>query len=120
MVPYKQEVEELNKPPVHAFLSAFFLSFLLHSVESCWEREGRGGRREREREMEGKKGRRERKREIKNGNCFDPLTTVSQGENRHEKSRFKRVRSELQLGVLSSGLFMYLSGAFNLLSIYHL
>lgn len=49
MVPYKQEVEELNKPPVHAFLSAFFLSFLLHSVESCWKREGRGGRKERER-----------------------------------------------------------------------
>lgn len=64
MVPYKQEVEELNKPPVHAFLSAFFLSFLLHSVESCWKREGTGGRRERE--MEGRRGRRERKREIKN------------------------------------------------------
>lgn len=59
MVPYKQEVEELNKPPVHAFLSAFFLSFLLHSVESCEERgdrrkerekeKWRGGERERER-----------------------------------------------------------------------
>lgn len=63
MVPYKQEVEELNKPPVHAFLSAFFLSFLLHSVESCWKREGIGGRRETEREgRRGEGGGRERER----------------------------------------------------------
>lgn len=58
MVPYKQEVEELNKPPVHAFLSAFFLSFLLHSVESCEER-GIGGRRERKRNG-GEEGEKER------------------------------------------------------------
>lgn len=35
MVPYKQEVDDLNKPPVHAFLSAALCSFLLHSVETC-------------------------------------------------------------------------------------
>lgn len=50
MVPYKEEVEKLNKPPVHAFLSAFFLSFLLHSVESCVEGIGaKGGRKEKKR-----------------------------------------------------------------------
>lgn len=41
--------------------------------------------------MEGRRRRRERRREIKNGNFSDPLTTVSQGENRHEKSSFKRL-----------------------------
>lgn len=61
MVPYKQEVEELNKPPVHAFLSAFFLSFLLHCVESCWKKEREEEEGKREREMEGRRGRRERK-----------------------------------------------------------
>lgn len=41
--------------------------------------------------MEGRRGRRERKREIKHGNRSDPLTTFSQGENRSEKSSFKRL-----------------------------
>lgn len=35
MVPYKQEADDLNKPPVHAFLSAALCSFSLHSVETC-------------------------------------------------------------------------------------
>lgn len=106
MVPYKQEVEELNKPPVHAFLSAFFLSFLLHSVESCGKREGRGGRKERERNG-GRGGRRERKREFRNRNCFDPLTTVSQGKRDMKKNHILKAcsLSALLLGVSGSVLF---------------
>lgn len=34
MVPYKQETDDLNKPPVHAFPEAARCSFSLHSVET--------------------------------------------------------------------------------------
>lgn len=50
MVPYKQEADDLNKPPVHAFLSAALCSFSLHSVETCekTDREKEGEEREEE------------------------------------------------------------------------
>lgn len=49
MVPYKQEADDLNKPPVHAFLSAALCSFSLHYVETC-------GKTDREKEGEEKEG----------------------------------------------------------------
>lgn len=122
MVPYKQEVEELNKPPVHAFLSAFFLSFLLHSVESCWKREGKR-RKEREREIGGRrgKGKGREKDSLKMG---IPLM-LWQSSLRVKTDMKNLVLKDftlpvLQLRVFGSVLFMYLSGVFNLLSIYHL
>lgn len=120
MVPYKQEVEELNKPPVHAFLSAFFLSFLLHSVESCWKREGRGRRKEREKWRRKERGGRERE-SFKMGIVLIlwqlSLRVKIDMENQVLKDFSLPM---LQLRVFGSVLFMYLSGAFNVLSIYHL
>lgn len=60
--PYKQEVEELNKPPVHALLPAFFLSFLLHSVESC-RKQNQGEEEEGEWGVGGEKDRKKKKKQ---------------------------------------------------------
>jgi len=88
----------------------FCLPFSSHSCSILWSPV------EKEREEE------EGKREFKNGTRFDPLTIISRGENRHEKSHFKSLQSAcvLLLEVFGSVLFMYLSGAFNLPSAYHL